>query len=133
VTKILPAVVFLLASVSALGAGQCNARSGHSDAAGTIFDDASPLLNTTVKVRGLLHWTFENRNLFPQGTSTDHISSKICLPVLITSDSRALLELAKKKDGYVVTVSGRIVDVAPPGMVSVTSCKPVGIEVTAIE
>jgi hypothetical protein len=91
------------------------------------------LLNTTVKVRGLLHWTFENRNLFPPGTSTDHISSKICLPVLITSDNRALLELAKKKDAHVVTVTGRIVDIAPPGMVSVNSCKPVGIEVTDID
>lgn len=132
-TRISLAVAFLLVSCSVLGAAPCNARSGRSDAAETIFDDASPLLNTSIQVRGLLRWTFENRNLFPPGTSTDHISSKTCLPVLITSDNRALIDLAKKKDGHVVNLSGRIVDVAPPGMVSVSTCKPVGIEVTAID
>lgn len=131
--KIPSTAAFLLASVSVLGAAPCNARSGHPDAAETIFDDASPSLNTTIQVRGLLHWRFENRNLFPPGTSTDHISSKTCLPVLITRDNHTLLELAEKKDGHVVTVTGRIVDVAPPGMVSVGTCKPVGIEVTAID
>jgi len=126
-------LAFPLACISVLGATACGARPRRPEVANPMFVDASPLLNTTVEVRGLLRWTFENRNLFPPGTSADHISSSNCLPVLITSDNHAILELAKKKDGRIVTVRGRIVETAPQGMVSVTTCKKVGIEVSSLE
>lgn len=126
-------LAFSLACVSVLGATACGARPGSPEAASPIFVDASPLLNTTVEVRGLLRWTFENRNLFPPETKADHISSKICLPVLIAGENHAIFELAKKKDGHIVTLRGRIVDTAPQGMVSVTMCKKVGIEVTSLD
>lgn len=132
-TKISFFATWLLASVSAFGAASCGARSRYSEPLNPLFVDASPLLNATVQVRGLMYWTFENRNLFPPGTNAEHLSSKACLPLLITSDNRALLDLAKKKDGHVVSVSGRIVKVAPSGMVSVTTCKQVGIEVISID
>ena len=125
-------LALLLVSIYALCAASCSAQPKYPKATSSVFDDASPLLNTNVQVRGLLRWTFENRNLFPSETSADHASTKTCLPVLIPGNNDALIELAKKMDGHIVTVSGRIVEVAPQGKVSVTTCKQVGIEVNSI-
>jgi hypothetical protein len=131
--KTLPRALALLSiSIIAPCTASCSPQPKYIKATSSVFDDASPLLNTNVQARGLLRWTFENRNLFPPEASADHVSAKTCLPVLIPSNNNALIELAKKMDGHIVTVSGRIVQVAPQGKVSVTTCKQQGIEVNSI-
>jgi hypothetical protein len=125
-------LALLLVSIYVLCAASCSAQPKYPKVTRSVFDDASPLLNTNVQARGLLRWTFENRNLFPPETSADHVSTKTCLPVLIPGDNDALIELAKKMDGHIVIIRGRIVEVAPQGKVSVTTCKQVGIEVNSI-
>jgi hypothetical protein len=98
-----------------------------------IFWDARPLLGKDVAVKGVLRWTFENRNLFPLGTDPDQPSEAACLPVLIKRSDSPMQKIAEALDRSVVVVKGRIIDPAPPGKVSLGSCKPVGVEVGSIE
>lgn len=98
-----------------------------------IFQDAKAMLGQEVAVKGVLRWTFENRNLFPLGTDPDEPSEAYCLPVLIKRTDSALQKVAESLDRSVVVVRGRIIDPVPPGQVSLGSCKPVGIEVESIE
>ena len=89
------------------------------------------MLGRTVSVRGRLHWAFEDRNLYPaQGSRSNR--RRFCLPMLIRADATPLIDTAKRLHNQQVCVDGVVVSAAPPGRVSVTSCKDVGIEVSAI-
>ena len=97
-----------------------------------IFEDASGLLGQPITIRGYLRWTFENKNLFPLGTTESTVSTRQCLPMLIRSNESRLIKQASQLDGRDVEVRGTVVRAAPEGMVSVPSCRQVGIEVTDI-
>lgn len=125
-------VASLLVSIGVFSPDSSEARSRPTQTTNPIFEDATPFVNTIVRVRGVLSWTFENRNLFPLGTNSENMSLKHCLPLLISNGSRELLESVEKKDGRVVELSGRIVQLAPEGMISVTTCKQVGLDVISI-
>lgn len=98
-----------------------------------IFTDARPMLGKEIVVKGVLRWTFENRNLFPPGTDPSRPLEAYCLPVLIKRSDSAMQKIAEALDRSFVVVKGRIIDPTPPGEVSLGSCKPVGIEVESIE
>jgi hypothetical protein len=111
----------------------CAKEAPVADAPPQVFRDARAMLGQEVAVKGVLRWTFENRNLFPLGTDPDEPSEAYCLPVLIKRTDSDRQKIAESFDRSVVVVKGRIIDPAPPGQVSLGSCKPVGIEVESIE
>ncbi|MGO4503621.1 hypothetical protein [Dyella sp. 2YAF14] len=98
-----------------------------------IFRDAKPMLGQELKVTGLLRWAGENRNLFPAGTDPNNPPEPLCLPILIKRSDTALIRRAQELDAATVVIEGRIVDPAPPGEVTLGSCKPIGIEVRTID
>jgi hypothetical protein len=98
-----------------------------------LFADASGMIGQRVVIKGYMRYELENRNLFPPENAKNGIKEKSCLPVLIDSQKNVLIDAAKRLNGSVVIISGVIVKVAPPGMVSVTTCKSVGIDVDSIK
>ncbi|WP_445145072.1 hypothetical protein [Dyella sp. Tek66A03] len=98
-----------------------------------VFRDAKPMLGKELRVTGLLRWAGENRNLFPVGTDPSNPPEPLCLPILIKRADMALIKRAQELDATTVVIRGRIVDPAPPGEVSLGSCKPIGIKVQSIE
>ncbi|WP_239947288.1 hypothetical protein [Dyella terrae] len=111
----------------------CAKEAPIADSTPQVFRDAKAMLGQEVAVKGVLRWTFENRNLFPLGTDPDEPSQVYCLPVLIGRTDSALQRIAESFDRSVVVVKGRIIDPAPPGQAIIGSCKPIGIEVQSIE
>jgi hypothetical protein len=91
------------------------------------------MLGKEISVKGVLRWTFENRNLFPLGTDPSQPPEAYCLPILIKRSDSTMQKIAEALDRDVVVVKSRVIDPAPPGEVSIGSCKPVGIEVKSIE
>lgn len=97
-----------------------------------VFIDASRMLGKHVSVEGYLRWTFENKNLFPVWIERNHLSQKYCLPVLVDKSNKELLARMLSLNGRVVKIEGIVMPVAPPGMISVTNCKQIGVDVTSI-
>lgn len=97
-----------------------------------VFFDASKMIGQHVTISGYLRWTFENKNLFPLWVSHNTPSQRFCLPVLINGTNKELLERASIFDGKTVTIDGVIAFASPPGTISVTNCKQVGIDVSSI-
>jgi hypothetical protein len=117
-------------SASAAQAGQAVPTT--IEASNQAFVDASEMIGQHVMIHGLLRWTFENKNLFPAGSNKNNPSPRNCLPVLIENGKSALIDTAMRLDGTEVVVDGVITRAAPPGMISVPSCKQVGIDVESI-
>lgn len=115
---------------SAVQAGQATPIT--LEASNQAFVDASKMIGQHVTIHGLLRWTFENENLFPAGSNKDNPSRRNCLPILIKNGKSPLIDTAMRLDGTEVIVDGVIARTAPPGMISVTSCKQVGIDVESI-
>lgn len=104
--------------------------SRHSNDA--IFLSASDLLGRHVSIKGYLHWTLENKNIFPVWASHSHPPQKYCLPILVKKSNVDLQSKLRSLDGSVVVVDGVIAPAAPRGMISVTNCKQIGVEVTSV-
>jgi hypothetical protein len=116
-------------SISCSGcAAPRNAASADTHA--DLFLDPAKRVGEHVVLRGYLHWRFEDRSLYP--SERDVSDDRLCLPVLIKSKRKDLIEYAKSRDGATVEISGMLVHAARPGMVSVSTCKPVGIDVDTI-
>jgi hypothetical protein len=95
-----------------------------------LFIDPTKRVGERVAVRGVLHWRFEDRSLYP--SEGEAHTDRRCLPILIRKRRKDLIEDAKELDGSTVEVSGTLIHAARPGMVSVTTCRQVGIEVDLI-
>ena len=113
-------------SLFIMGCSTAEKNESHAD----LFIDPSKRLGERVVVRGFLHWRFEDRSLYP--SEGDVANDRLCLPVLIKKAHRDLLDKAKARDGAMVEISGRVVNAAGPGKVSVFACRQSGIEVDAI-
>ncbi len=113
-------------SLFLLGCTTAKKDESHSD----LFIDPAKRLGERVVVRGFLHWRLEDRSLYP--TERDATNDRLCLPVLIKKAHKDLLEMAKARDGAMVEISGRVVNAAGPGKVSVFACRQSGIEVESI-
>ena len=107
-----------------------NEPASEHNADASTFDDASPLVGTTVAVRGYLVWEFENKNLYPNKTLMD---TRHCLPLLVHRDRKDLLAKVEAANGKIVVVRGKVAAAAPPGMVSVGTCKQIGLEVDSLD
>lgn len=116
-------------SLSLLGSCSVKGDIMPSELNGDLFVDPSKHVGEHVVIRGFLRYGFENRNLFP---SERHVNHRMCLPMLIRTSRTDLIENAKARDGTTVSVRGEVVNVATPGMVAVSTCKTVGIEVDSI-
>jgi hypothetical protein len=94
-----------------------------------LFLDPSKRVGEHVNIQGFMHYNLHNRNLFP---SMQHVDQRLCLPILIQRKQRSMIEAAKARDGTMVTISGKLVRVAPEGLLDALACKQVGIEVDSI-
>lgn len=94
-----------------------------------VFMNTEKHMGEQVVVRGFMRYRFENRNFFP---SEQQVNRKLCLPILIKNMDVNMIEKAEARDGTIVEISGKLVRAAGPGMVSVSTCKQVGIEVESI-
>jgi hypothetical protein len=98
-----------------------------------LFSDASGMIGQRVSMEGYLRYELENQNLFPVEEAKTGIKKKSCLPILIDSQKKSLIEAATRLNGSIVIINGVIVNTATPGMVTVNICKSVGIDVDSIK
>ena len=119
----------LVTTACASQTGQVAPASTSTD---SVFLNPSNQLGAHMSIRGYLRWTVENKNLFPVWMAAKPLSEKYCLPMLIKGDKKELIETVSHLDDEIVTVTGVIVAAAPPGMVSIPSCKQIGIDVSSI-
>jgi hypothetical protein len=97
-----------------------------------VFLDATPRLGETVSVRGTLAWAFPDRDLYPPGATARRRDPAHCLPVLIPVGDATLAAIATRLNGSLVQVDGVIVQAAPPGPATLSTCKAAGIRVEAL-
>jgi len=128
VNRILRNLLLAYSAAGFLGCSSINkvqARETDSD----LFVNTEKHLGEHVVVHGFLRYKFENRNLFP---TAQQVNRQLCLPVLIKNVCENMIKNATERDGSMVEITGTLVSVARPGMVSVSSCKQVGLEVESI-
>jgi hypothetical protein len=94
-----------------------------------IFLDANNEIGRNVVLRGFLKYESKNRNLFP---SAELVSQKYCLPILIRRNQLKLIGLAEKYNGSNVEINGKIIVIASPGNISISTCKSVGVAIDQI-
>jgi hypothetical protein len=120
----------LLMSLSSLFFGCTSvARVEPSNLESDLFLNPDKHVGEHVVIRGFMHYKFENRNLFP---SKQHVDSRHCLPLLIKNSDQKMIENAEAQDASMVVIRGKLVYVAPAGMIDVFSCKSVGLAVESI-
>ncbi|MBC3907899.1 hypothetical protein [Undibacterium umbellatum] len=95
-----------------------------------VFLDTEKYNEQDVVVRGFLRYRFENHNIFP---SRENMNRQNCVPVLIKNAQKEMIDLASSYDDSFVIIKGKIVRIAPPGMLSATNCKQFGLEVKSID
>jgi hypothetical protein len=95
-----------------------------------LFLVPSKRVGEHVDIRGFMHYNLHNRNLFP---SMNHVDQRLCVPILIQRKQRSMIEDAEARDGSMVTISGKLVHIAPEGLLDAFACKQVGIEVDSIK
>ncbi|MDQ1830319.1 hypothetical protein [Massilia scottii] len=117
-----------------LGIGGCGHSSQIAPTCGssTVFVSPEKALGDQISIVGFLRYGFENRNLYPDELGSEQSRTKTCLPVLIKINDTDLLDIARRLDSTYVVIQGTIENIASPGMVSLFTCKPIGIRVTAI-
>src|SRR4051812_27610071 len=89
---------FSIAILSACCSSELNSK---------LFLDPAKHVGERVAMRGYLHWRFEDRSLYP--SEREAADDRLCVPVLIRSKHKELIEDAKRRDGSTVEISGKLV------------------------
>lgn len=96
--------------------------------------DPSILIARRTTVVGRLYWDEKDKSLYRIGTPSGGRPSAHCLPALVDEDNSEVISSASKLNEKDVRIDGIISYAAKdPGLVSITSCKQLGIYIIRIE
>lgn len=98
-----------------------------------LFTDARGMIGQKVVARGLVHFRFEDRSLYPERQVDRARDENACLPILVETSNESMAARMRAIDGQVATISGEIVSLIEPGMDSVGTCRNYGIVVEAVD
>lgn len=99
-----------------------------------LFLDPSPMIARRISIVGYLRWGADGRDLYPVGVPKKRLPPDRCLPLLVTNDNEELEHKSSSLNGKTVRIDGIIAYTSDsPGMITVNTCKQLGLFVISIE
>lgn len=128
ITSVISVALVLALSVI----GSAAAMTDEERASMQMMQDPSPAIARRISLTGRLHWTAEEKSLYPTSAGSKPPRSS-CLPVLVGNGDDANLRKVEKMNGKNVEIYGIISFTAEEAsMISLNTCKQLGIYVISI-
>lgn len=127
ITSVISVALVLSFSIIGSAAAETDERTSFQ-----LMEDPSPAIARRISLVGRLHWTAQERSLYPTSAGSKPPRSS-CLPVLVGNGDHANLRKVEEMNGKNVEIYGIISFTAEEAsMISLNTCKQLGIYVISM-